>query len=1433
MTFNNKLARIFRRTMSMMLLVMIIFMNFAIWLPETVLAEGSRNLNPADSEQTSRAYTEYKDEDHVNSTLAGIARKNIVYVYAFEGETIFFGSSVSNHSSINQDTNYDGDIKVTTPNGSVVYFDNLSDGTGLINTRAKELSGPKTINESGYTPQEIAVGQELENVKYPEGIYQFEFISAYPDGSNDSANYDSSIDSNDAIMNLSSVVGAWDITVAKSNEVNQNTVYTEVKGRAFSYYISLRNNTSEDAMYSSQYIVTDDGYIYKISLNGIQPNEFIGFSNNRGFITDCNNSQSIYKSIYCRESDMSDLSEKNVVFHNPLNADTPLDKTYKIFYDKPAEDLLGVLYPNAKTPEPATNLKFVASDGETTSSYGMGGFFYFDVQNSTTASVMIDMSDVEYKDVDGITQSGNFGVVTINYPVQEGENRFYWNGKDQWGNNLPMGEYTFGGADDSGGIKVKVVTKSGEAHFPILDAENNPNGIIIERVNELYDSDGNVISDDKFDVYYDNTLMDSSCDGYVMVAGIKVTSEQKNIQNLEPYTYGNPYKSNGETGAISYDGNAGDRVALDIWKSTSAETSDILTTDFKIDDSHNAIINGIVFYDADEDGEYNIHKGDSLLSNINVALYDNDNNLVSMTQTDKFGKYQFVDVEHDNDIVSYFYIRTVIDNNTYTCTTNNLVQPITIQKHEDESGHVSFIEAKPIGLFYNYADTYILEKVWDTNTVAQFRPDNVTLHLTPYYYENEENRTTKIMVTAQERKYVLNDANMWQTTLNTLPGKYIDKNGATHILYYEVVGETYMVDGNTYYYDGNEDKTYLKGKEVQGSPYETKIEYKALSDKIHKYVVSNKPMIRIEITKISSVNEGVFLSGAEFELRKNGDSTVYKEIEGVTDEYGKLVLYGDIEDGAYELYETKAPPGCVDGSIGKKRDIDIKRDAKLVYEEVITNVVDTGKSDKTGYISIKKQLDASDGTFDYPLYFEYEVKIIPKNGNAVDVIIQIVVEPGQTESEAYMIYTGDYITDSQGAIVTITEKNSNFQSKTITVAGSKSYDKTYEDTNTCTVDFQTQSNLITVVFAGKLTYTSDMTFKKLWLDENGYVITDDTQLGIKNGYVLPEGEVEIAVNAVLQRTTNQKDNVNEPYYDTESDLYKSSDWKNCKYEEEDITAVFNNENGWSCTISGADNKLEIADSEGNPYYYRLVETGPNLTNYTNTNYEMYFGLDGVLYSSDTKYKTQKNCFIVNKNIVKNLNFRKVNALDNTEFIAGAKFKLYELNCVGDDDCNHNIDIGDYSNSDGSNDGYIGLKDHKCWRQIPAGQTSSDGIYINRYYFISNADGLIYFNSLKVDKTYLIIEVDAPEKYLSVESGEYWTFKYDTSTNKFDITASDPTKVPAFSFDGDMNMYYLNNNPKYELPQFGEKGDVWYKITGLMLMFGSVLIYQLNRKNEKN
>lgn len=192
----------------------------AMSLAYPAFAEGSRDLieTPYGTHENMAAYRPYLEwRDRIQ--LGGIPSKNVIYVYAQEGETVYFGSSVksANDKSIkavvgdnaSQEISSDlqgSTIAVTLPtdekegvyapteNSGAVFVDgdSIKDGTyksksvylfkpdlstqqGLIVNLEQEKNGPRGVNDSSVDPSK---GYKPMSFTAPvTGTYSFRFLS--------------------------------------------------------------------------------------------------------------------------------------------------------------------------------------------------------------------------------------------------------------------------------------------------------------------------------------------------------------------------------------------------------------------------------------------------------------------------------------------------------------------------------------------------------------------------------------------------------------------------------------------------------------------------------------------------------------------------------------------------------------------------------------------------------------------------------------------------------------------------------------------------------------------------------------------------------------------------------------------------------------------------------------------------------------------------------------------------------------------------------------------------------------------------------------------------------------------------------------------------------------------------------------------------------
>ncbi len=403
-------------------------------------AEGSRELTAFGGYRPWLEYT-----TRVN---AGIIRANVIKVYARVGETINLGSSAIGTGV--------ADILYRAPDGAAGNC--AGTGTGRINNRAEELAGPLP---GGYNPCVVTVNPGQE------GVWEIEFTGPVIDAALVSpppllAN------ANWPAPNLTHrFVAAWDVTVLDATA-------TPIPGRVYANYLPLNLGANNLAINSRFLILTRDGYQYRFDLNGMDPFAFILFANNQGFV-DAASSNRLFKSI---NLGAGNTLPAGVSFQNPRDPDTPVSVTHKIFLNPPSADLPATAaVPGGGTtwllspptpPPTASNFEFTGQEG-TPGQAGtspLGGFFGFDAVGEGSYQIILDTNQNNtYGDgSDRILLGSAFS----------GNNMVFWDGLDGAGTPLPAGTVPYG---------AEIRLSSGEIHFPLLDPESNPNGLILERTN--------------------------------------------------------------------------------------------------------------------------------------------------------------------------------------------------------------------------------------------------------------------------------------------------------------------------------------------------------------------------------------------------------------------------------------------------------------------------------------------------------------------------------------------------------------------------------------------------------------------------------------------------------------------------------------------------------------------------------------------------------------------------------------------------------------------------------------------------------------------------------------------------------------------------------------------------------------------------------------
>ncbi|MFE1747302.1 hypothetical protein [Coleofasciculus sp. H7-2] len=426
-------------------------------------AEGSRELT---NNTGDRPFLEYR-----NDTTGGIARRTTIRVFAKQGETINLGSSAMAYGL----GGGQGNIRFRQPNGSQSQCSVSAPGTGFIPNRAAEKAGSGV----GYAPCTINVASGQD------GVWEIDFISPISASTTDPPAINADADWNQP-KNVS-YVSAWDVTVRSSSG-------EAIPGRAYANYLPLNMGGIGRSLQSQAFVLTREGYQYLIKLKGLDPFGFIFFANNKGFTANPNGDP-VYKSVL--------LAGSNI--YNPDQPDFGTDVTYKIFFNKPNNDLplsapinpasapqatpnsVWLLTPAVAPPTP-TDFKFKGTegtDGQAGTTTPLGGNFSFNTPASGSYQIILDLNQ------DKIYGNANDRVLVGTADV--GLNTVPWDGLDANEATIPASSIAYG---------AQILLSAGEIHFPLLDPENNPGGLIIQRLNEP--ASATLPTPNPFTVYYND-----------------------------------------------------------------------------------------------------------------------------------------------------------------------------------------------------------------------------------------------------------------------------------------------------------------------------------------------------------------------------------------------------------------------------------------------------------------------------------------------------------------------------------------------------------------------------------------------------------------------------------------------------------------------------------------------------------------------------------------------------------------------------------------------------------------------------------------------------------------------------------------------------------------------------------------------------------------
>ena len=560
-------------------------------IPPHAAAEGSIDLTRED--QGARANLEWRTSSYGDI----MRRRTLLKVYAQAGEYILLGSSAVAVPDLAGGGR--GDIRVYAPGlvqgpiGEAVLpaaptyscldqrLQTGNAGQGRISSRDQERSGPRTIdnllkampgsaNPTGYVPCFYRAAQT--------GIHDVVFFGPAGDGKDSDTKPTGAIADNPA--NFSSAqdtsVAAWDVTIRPNLQTLE-----ERRGRLFAYYLTLYTGDNARPVNSVVQAVTLDGFRYTIDLRGMDPNGFVLYGNQVGFLN--TDGTPLYHDVMADRADL--FQEQNQLF-NPQGGVRLERPAYPIFFGTPDDATLTAIgIPLDSVLPQIRNFGFVGSGGGGLTTPGDGGTFAF---TSNVGGVYEIVLSRDGHDFDPAAPQNR---VLRGVRVAGGQTSAPWDGRDNRGELFPAGN----------SYVARTTIHGGEFHFPFLDVENSVTGSPMIQLTNPPDANGDGARTDAdcpslvggcFSAVYDDRGY-RTASGALVGTGINAPLCANNVgmppeplmSGLGGYDsrttqrrYG--FSSDGNPNRVcDVDGGFGDKKGLDLW---SYYPSNTLETPFQI-----------------------------------------------------------------------------------------------------------------------------------------------------------------------------------------------------------------------------------------------------------------------------------------------------------------------------------------------------------------------------------------------------------------------------------------------------------------------------------------------------------------------------------------------------------------------------------------------------------------------------------------------------------------------------------------------------------------------------------------------------------------------------------------------------------------------------------------------------------------------------------
>ncbi len=521
---------------------------FSLFICLQTYADGSKDLYPNGAKGW-RAYLA-SNSNSVSKALP-FGSRGTHYVYVKSGEYIAMASSEWSSNTA---------LKIYDPDNADVSPTRGSDGR--ITNRNQELAGPKLSTSDNTSNRYTPVYYRATKT----GIYRVEF---WPSSSVNSAfnntNNEGKIDNWDNwnSSGSSSLIAAWDVSVINSAQTGFIT------GRVYANVLNMRINESSKAsegFYGQMYVLTKDGYIYRVNNNGDNGIVFSFFVNSNGFVKGKQSNGSIdYTPLY-KSLTTIDAAVTNKQIWDATGADNAQNTTHKMFYTLPANDLpntdnvpIAGAVPGGSTwlrntvKKPTVEeVKILGADQSNGQISTKGGYIQFKASSQGNYIITIKSSQTP----------ANFVTRQLIGSAIAGLNNVYWNGKDGNGKSIPTG---------SAPATVTVQLQGAEVHFPYFDVENNINGIKLELLKS--DNLNQVESDIVYwnDVNIPTTGISGSTSNPINNSQLPIALGGVNSTGISSSTNGHKWGGNATTGTF------GDEKSMDTWTFIKGEEETVNT----------------------------------------------------------------------------------------------------------------------------------------------------------------------------------------------------------------------------------------------------------------------------------------------------------------------------------------------------------------------------------------------------------------------------------------------------------------------------------------------------------------------------------------------------------------------------------------------------------------------------------------------------------------------------------------------------------------------------------------------------------------------------------------------------------------------------------------------------------------------------------------